>query len=674
MWRADEGILRYCDGCCKSPFLHLPSGVSFWSEGCALLRWGLISCRAVNCPCMLGWANERMDKRAGAPKTYLEALEGVTTDLLRRLMRALSVPKPQPTRKADMVQAIAVRMDDDALLNAVWERLDALERMAVRETVHDDGIFDRTRFLAKYGSVPPGLATSTYGRTDGVGSDAVRLLFFPDSSYGPLRFLPNDLADRLRELAPPPPPVALRTTNELPETVAISVFGSEKESNKTAALTVRPMQQAAANDLRAVIRLIAAGAISVSAKTRRPSAATVRRIAEVLHGGDFYDPFATKRNRWDQVPGAIRAFAWPWLVQAAGLARLRGTRLELTRKGRQAQTVPAYVTLRHVWEKWCDSSLLDEFSRVDDIKGQTRGKGRRGMTAARDRRDVVVEALCACPVGAWVEFDDFGLFMRAASLDFQVTTDPWRLYLVDPEYGSLGIDDWAGWDIVEGRYLLCLLLEYAATLGMVDVAIIPPDGARDDFRRMWGTDELAYLSRYDGLIYFRLNSLGDYCLGLTEEYEPPSVSERTAMQVFADRRIVAAGTPSAEETAMLETFASPEADDTWRFDTERIVVALEEGGDVDAFRAFLAERDEQPLPETVEGFLDRLSKSAGALKMRGEAFLIECADADTAAALVADSRVAKTCLRAGERHLVVRAKSERAFRNAARSMGYGLRE
>ncbi|QHA07978.1 hypothetical protein GQF42_36100 [Streptomyces broussonetiae] len=34
--------------------------------------------------------------------------------------------------------------------------------------------------------------------------------------------------------------------------------------------------------------------------------------------------------------------------------------------------------------------------------------------------------------------------------------------------------------------------------GPVDVQYIDPDGARDDFRHMWGADWLQRLSRYDG--------------------------------------------------------------------------------------------------------------------------------------------------------------------------------
>lgn len=611
------------------------------------------------------------------PPTYFDALEESTVEMLRPMMQALSIPKPQPTRKADIVQAIARRMEDDALLRVIWEQLDAQQQMAVRETVHDAGSsLDVTRFSAKHGGLPAGFARPRAygGRNATVAASGMQLLFFPKYRDGPLRCVPADLAARLRELAAPPPPVALRTTDELPERISVRPFAVTDDSTEAVALTVRQMERAAAADLRAVLRLVGNGDVAVSAKTRRPTAATVRRIAQVLQGGDFYDALATKGDKWKQVPGGVRSFAWPWLLQAGRLAQMRGTRLELTRKGRAAMTQPAEVVLSDLWESWCETNLLDEFNRVDDIKGQLRGKGRRGMTSVAHRRDVIAEALCACPPDSWVEMDDFGLFMRAAALDFRVTDDPWHLYIGQSDYGSLGHEGSNDWEIIEGRYLRCLLFEYAATLGMVDVAFIPPENAQNDFRRMWGTDDLAYLSRYDGLMYFRLNSLGAYCLGLTEDYEPPAATERTALTIFPDRRVVLQGMPSAEECAVLETYANQEAEATWRLDGERILLALEAGGDVDELRGFLAARDDQPLPETVEGFLQRLSRGADAMKMRGEAFLIECADASVAEALMADSRIAKMCLRAGERHVVVRAKSERAFRNAARAMGFGLRE
>ena len=78
------------------------------------------------------------------------------------------------------------------------------------------------------------------------------------------------------------------------------------------------------------------------------------------------------------------------------------------------------------------------------------------------------------------------------------------------------------------------------------------------------------------------------------------------------------------------------------------------------------------MPETVEGFLRAAERGTRALTLRGTALLIECADAETATRLATDASTAKLCLRAGERRLVVRTTSEKAFRKAARALGYGV--
>jgi hypothetical protein len=84
----------------------------------------------------------------------------------------------------------------------------------------------------------------------------------------------------------------------------------------------------------------------------------------------------------------------------------------------------------------------------------------------------------------------------------------WRLYLTDSYYGSLGHVGPRAWDVVEGRYALCVLFEYAATAGLIDVAYTGACGAREDYRALWGADQLSCLSRYDGLTAVRVNELG----------------------------------------------------------------------------------------------------------------------------------------------------------------------
>lgn len=135
--------------------------------------------------------------------------------------------------------------------------------------------------------------------------------------------------------------------------------------------TVRCTEHEAQSNLLAVLRLCAAGKLRCSEKTRRPGAATVAVVGDVLAGGDFY------RDE------AISAFAWPMLLQAGGLAELTGGRLAPTARGRAALTRPPHLTLAQLWQRWLNNSLLDEFSRVEEIKGQ---RAANVLTAAKPRR------------------------------------------------------------------------------------------------------------------------------------------------------------------------------------------------------------------------------------------------------------------------------------------------
>jgi hypothetical protein len=126
--------------------------------------------------------------------------------------------------------------------------------------------------------------------------------------------------------------------------------------------------------------------------------------------------------------------------------------------------------------------------------------------------------------------------MQATGNDFAVTRNAWELYICEQQYGSLGYD--RGARILNERYLLSLLLEYAATLGMIDVALIPPAGARRDFRGLWGTDELPFFSRYDGLMYFRLTPVGESPLGWKRIRTPRATLQETEILCSVVRNAV----------------------------------------------------------------------------------------------------------------------------------------
>jgi hypothetical protein len=603
-------------------------------------------------------------------KTVVEALNRLTVDDLKKHLALLPTAE-KPTRKVELVTEIARHLEGSSL-HRLWAQLDETQQAAVSEVVHSpDGLFRAERFEARTGRQPDWGTRDKWGYNR--APSLLCLFIYRDG------LMPVELQERLKAFVPELPAPKLKVTDEIPE-----LFNWREESFdfearrrevkvKQIPVTQSAMEHHASHDLHTVLRLIERGKLSVSDKTMLPSAATIAEIAALLRGGDYYyAPDQPKKKRYEQEIGPVRAFAWPLLVQSAGLAELSGKRLALTKAGRKALSSSSADTLRLCWQRWLKTKLLDELRRIDVIKGQT-GKGARGLTATVGRRAVIVDALKECPVNQWVKTDEFFRYMRAAGFDFEVTRDPWELYIEEQEYGSLGYEGFGKWSILQGRYALCFLFEYAATLGVIDVAFVPPEGARQDFSDLWGADDYEFFSRYDGLLYFRLTSLGAYCLGLTDKYVPTQITARATISVLPSLKINVTGEALLpEEMLLLEIYAEKESASVWYLDRAKIMSALENGHQIAELREFLQARDEQPLPETVEAFLREAEHNAKRLQDRGPAVLVECADAQLAETLAQHEKTKPLCLRAGERHLVVAVADEEKFRQAMHNLGYCL--
>ena len=479
-----------------------------------------------------------------------ERLEQENVENLKWYARLLGADK-KIIRKRELINLIATHLNG-ARLREIWSRLDDLQQAAVAETIYFKSLrFDKARFKAKYGELPSFGAEHYYYHAQAKdGPTLARLLLH----HG----IPGQLAERLKEFVPQPAPAQINIS-----TKESDHKGLGSAANEPNGFIIVEMEQSALRDLKALLRLIRERKLRVGEKTGVATAASMELIENALSGADFYSSLATFKEAEDQI-GPIKAFAWPLLLQAAKLAVKEGPRLKLTKAGEKAFSAPAHETLRFIWRQWLGFSGFDEFRRIDAIKGQ-HGKGRMALTAVSTRRETISRALRNCPFDNWIDVDEFFRFMQASNYYFDVSRDPWDLYITDSQYGSLGYDGYHGWEILQGRYILCLLFEYAATLGIVDVAYDSPVEARDDFRKIWGTDDLAYFSRYDGLTKFRLTKLGGYCLGLSTEYSPKAIAQKAPFTVMPSLRLIVSGELSTDEESILESFAERTAEIEWHF-------------------------------------------------------------------------------------------------------------
>jgi hypothetical protein len=424
-------------------------------------------------------------------------------------------------------------------------------------------------------------------------------------------------------------------------------------------------------ELRRVLQLAQGGKLRVQPKVGRPTPATERLISASLAAPEFdLEPPADVADDHIARCGPVRAHAWAVLVQQCGWCKASGDALKLTRAGAELlrETTPA--ALRDGVGQLVLDDSFDELQRINNIRGQG-GKGRRWMTKPGERREAILDGMSQWPVNEWMTFDEAYRFLNACGNDYTVTQEPMYLYFCEQRYGYL-IDQ----DDIDRQYLRVLLFESLATLGLVDVAYVYPHYLWPELGGGWGTDDMEFCGRYDGLLYVRLNSLGAYCLDVTNDYTPPAAERRSLFTVLPNREIAVTGGQQLlpGDVSMLESIARKRSEHLWRLEQPRVLDYLEDGGSLDDLLRFLSENAAEELPETVRVWINDLQARSAAVVGAGKAWLIEFLDPAVAALVANDSKAGKLCLAAGDRHVAVPVKSERAFRTAVKKLGYVLRK
>ncbi len=590
-------------------------------------------------------------------------LNSLTVAELKSRLNLIS-GKPKLTRKEEIVAFLSSELLS-VKLEEYWNRLNKLEQTAVAETIYYwGGKFYQQRFLAKYEKIPS-YFSSRSGSSD---RKSVLALFF----YNGL--LATELADACKKFIQAPAPYQL-TKYAIEEmkshAIKLQLEFSSYEKDYQPELAILSMETHAIHDLQAVLELVDDGKISVSERTKIAGAATIKKITAMLLGGDFY----LEQDDWDlksYAGGAItpiRAYAWPLLLQSSGLGLVRrvGTKLQLTAKGKKVSKSPIEDTLRLIYQQWLNKGILDEFKRIDAIKGQS-GKGRR-MADVVDRRMAIEDALMACPENKWIGIDDFFRFIQAENHGFPVVYDYWRLYVSDSNYGCLGYSS-CSFDVIQGRYILVYLFEYLATLGMIDVAYLPPYYIRDDFKEMQGADDLHFFSRYDGLLYFRINPLGFYCLDLREDYQAPKQNTSSLLITETDLSFTLQRSATPSEKMILDQYLLHKTDKTYQLDQNYLLQAIEQGGDLKVISNFLNEVSDLPLSKAIQDVMAVLEERCNVFVDIGNARLLNCSSVALAKMLSTDPNTGKHCFHSRDKLLVIPDKSDKAFQKAAKKLGY----
>ncbi len=553
--------------------------------------------------------------------------EYLTADLKK--FTAVICPE-MPTRKDERIEAIVRIIFNDP--QSVFRQLTSLGQNAVSETVHTwGGILEGRMFVNKYFASP-------WSQPEGSDERNVNLLrLFLINGH-----IPTDLLKKLKDIVPRPPE----------DDIGYTEYVDDDES------TVRETARAALANLATLLNLVVDKKIRVSAKTGRATAATVKNIDDLLHDGDWYDE--------DEI-GPMQSFAWPLLLQGGGLAKGDGSFLKLTPAGHKALKKDLAGGIKTAWTKWEKSKIIDEFSRVTAIKGQQSSRGRT-MTSPLKRRPMINTLLEDLQPGRWISVDELDRVMQTKSIySFDMVNYDWKLYFLDQHYGHLDYND--TWPLLQFRYLLVYLFEYCATLGLIDVVYEDPHLARDDYKSCWGTDELTCLSHCDGLEYIRVNDLGAFVFGHTDEFEEKKESADLYAFEGADLFFVGDGVIPPGQTLYLEKIAERKEVDRWRLSVSSLLGAINSGESLAEIRTMLAEVSSAGFSVEIEQIFKDAEQRSTAFVDVGKTTLIEC-HREFRKQVLAHKKLSNLCLPAGEKHLAILPGREKEFAGALESIGF----
>ncbi len=551
------------------------------------------------------------------------------------------------------------------------QKLGELEKSALAEAAHNwHGEYKQASFMAKYGRGVDFGNPSKYSKNP---LCSIGLFFFQQRDGRNAFRIPNELHAEIKSLLNKPNDKAMTSLQEIPS--KIEVQRGWKGENVSYPVLLKKTEYASQFELLNVLNLIQAEKLSVSDKTRLPSAAAQKNIDPSLFDGDFFSQVNSSQfldlNYEKQEEGAVRAFAWSLLIQGGKLAQPFGTKLRLTTKGKAALTEPPYETLKTIWDLWVKCDFFDEFRRIEIVRGQS-GKGANGMTDPSERKAAINEGLAELPPNEWVDVDEFFKFLQANSFDFEVTNNPWDLYICEKQYGSLGHHGFHDWKIMEARYILCILFEYAATLGLIDVAYAPAAYVRRDYFDLWGVDEHTFFSRYDGLKYIRLNSFGAYCLDISSNYTPPVLEKRKLISILPNLEIVTTNELGLADKSIMEFLAINKFQLVWVLDEKKILSSLENGKQLPQLKEYLLALSGEAFPPSVDQFFNDLEARISSLKPTGEAQIVTCKDEVVAALIANDSQMKKISVWNNKEYLFIKKNHIGDFKRNLKKMGYAI--
>ncbi len=593
--------------------------------------------------------------------SYTDTLcNGFTLEQLRHLADLMKVLRPKVPRKRDFAAYIArsvlVGEKDGPLLPALLGQLNRLQTLTLAETIYSKSLTVKASMIElKYGGSPRWFEARGVLRSSDTPTLLALFLCPRNAREDDVYTCDEALACRLRELIPPP--------------VKTKIISLDKPApiKELVPLFIREREADAQEELTKLLREASLDRLSFTSKGKVLSAVSLRRIAASLPRGDYFDDSKESRQKLTQDARLkILTEAWLLILHMTGMLEIVGTKVALTRAGKEARLRPPAAVLRDLWFRWLDQVAFDEAELVVIVS--TFYYPPR-FVDCRERRRKVVGLLSELQAGRWYQISDVISYCRQEGGDFSVIdwSSSWASV-----FSAYDPRDTRSWMLLQGRYLLVFFFYIAATLGIIDVAYHPPQGVRGDYSQAFINYRLPYLTPADGLASIRITNLGAVILGQTIRHYSNSRSPQKALSYRSGLILESAGGSFPRPVEfMLDRCGKWQSETSFAFDRQIALRSTAEGFRIGelakALTPFL-----KPFPAELDAFIRDVAHRSSAFSLGEYATIIECSCEEIALNIVQAAANSFRCLLATPTTLVVPSTSLSKFRQLVKKLGYPL--
>lgn len=408
-------------------------------------------------------------------KTLKECLECDTKDELIKNMKVAGL-KYTGLLKSDLVGILEEFLMNENNIDKIWEEITPFEREYIEEFLRYDEVptYEKVKYLHEKYGVDKEKYKKPWER-----ESKIRLLFQRDA-------VPYQIK-KLLEKHLTPMEINYDALEQVPqdEKKFFNIIG-----------------ESFSEDFLSIINLVKSEKLLLVRKGQFPSKSAVIKMNNVLINKDYVFKYLSEINKINYFQETNRIYGiYSLLVELDLLVVEEDDTIEISDIAEGFISLSASDKCEYLFKGYLKSKNIYELNRVVESEYKTKLKGNMS-----ECRKIITLHLKKCPIGKCIAVEQFLDYIKRMNKNFLIDQVKSIIHYSDKH--KMYLDPWCDWEEIEGRFIEVVLQEYLSVIGIVDTIFYEAKGGCSDY------DYLPFFK----VEYFRITPLGEYVLGMSEDY------------------------------------------------------------------------------------------------------------------------------------------------------------